>query len=237
MPISRECLPYDVFICHWQVDTQLNAVTVLRGIFLSKGIIPFVVGYGKNDGVSELNPDIVKAIQNSKVYVIFLSQNFATSKRCLEEVAYIMHIRGTSDASRTPTFLPVFYDVKPSTVRYQKANYDLNKVEGSTQEQRNGWATALHELSKLHGLEYKTASMYLWETLYEIVKEVEAIVKEVVPFSDGPRWANKIKEVFDALELKEKSEEIFLVGVYGRNKSEFANLLVKASNKMFNRVY
>ncbi|KAH7431019.1 hypothetical protein KP509_08G025300 [Ceratopteris richardii] len=240
MPISRECVAYDVFICHWRPDTQLNAVSVLRGILLSRGITPFVVGYGKNVEETESMSDVLTEIKGSKVHIVFLSPNFASSKRCLEEVVYIMNTQNscdTSDASPKPTILPIFYNVEPSTVRHQLKGYDLKETPGSTQEERERWASALRQLSLLHGFEYKTDSEYQfqWETLYDIVKNVEMSAKTVIPCNDG-RYVEKVNQVLKMLELQEKSEDVSFVGIYGRNKSEFANILVKRLAREFGRV-
>ncbi|KAH7431045.1 hypothetical protein KP509_08G027000 [Ceratopteris richardii] len=71
--ILMEPVAYDVFICHWHEDTQLNAVSVLRGILLSRGITPFVVGYGKNERETEPISDVLNAMKSSKVHVILVS--------------------------------------------------------------------------------------------------------------------------------------------------------------------
>ncbi|KAH6557485.1 hypothetical protein KP509_1Z112000, partial [Ceratopteris richardii] len=188
---------YDVFICH-RGETKRNFVSVLDGMLRSKGITCFVdyrMATGKKvDAGSALNSDIVQAIENSRVHVILLSPNFACSRRCLEEVVNIMKIQGspgTSDAPRKPTVLPIFYDTEPSTVRHQKTDtaYDLNQVQGSsTVEERKRWGRALHDLSLLHGREYKPGSML------------------------------------------EESEDVFIVGVYGRERTEFSNLPEGISN-------
>ncbi|KAH7431131.1 hypothetical protein KP509_08G031300 [Ceratopteris richardii] len=218
-------------------DTQRSAVSVLRGILLSKGITPFVVDYGKTDGAeSELNSDIVKAIENCRVHVIFLSENFVRSKWCLEEVAYIMNIQGspgTFDASRKPTVLPIFYDVEPSTVRFQKANYDLNEVPGSSEEERSGWATALCELSKLRGLEYKTASTVDEDKFRSMVHTVvrmlnerhEEIIKSAVDFPVGLAQRSKEIErsILDCASKSEESLQCFgLLGMGGVGKTTLA---------------
>ncbi|KAH7436840.1 hypothetical protein KP509_05G038100 [Ceratopteris richardii] len=114
---------YDVFICHYGPDTQHNVVSVLRGMLLSMDITGFVVGYQMNDGEREFNSDIETAIRNSRVQVIFLSPNFISSKRCLEEVVYIVHMHSSSGTSNTPRkqkVPPIFYNVAPSDVRYLK---------------------------------------------------------------------------------------------------------------------
>ncbi|KAH6559499.1 hypothetical protein KP509_1Z005200 [Ceratopteris richardii] len=237
-PISKECVNYDVFICHWHKDTQRNIVSVLRGMLLWKSFTPFVVGYGNNDGGSALDSDIVQAIQNSRVHVIILSPNFARSRRCLEEVVHIMDIQGspgTSDASRNPTVLPIFYDTEPFEVRHQKKDtgYDLNEVQGSsTVEERERWASALHNLSLLHGREYQPGSkpgskmnkhIFQWKELYAIVKILEASAKNIPPWNYGSK-CETIDEISKELELQDESEDVFIVGVYGRERTEFSNL-------------
>ncbi|KAH6556933.1 hypothetical protein KP509_1Z147200 [Ceratopteris richardii] len=243
MPIWRECVNYDVFICHWQRDIQRNVVSVLRGMLLCKGITPFVAGYGKDDGGSALDSEIIQAIENSIVHVIFLSPDFECSKRCLEEVFYIMKIQGspgTSDASRKPTVVPIFYDTEPSTVRYQQKGktYYLDEAEeSSTGEERKRWASALHDLSLLHGHEYDSRSTFQWEKLYDVVKIVEASAKKITPRNYWSKhealYVKKIDEVFKELELQEKREHVFLVGVYGRETSEFSDLLVQSLGSNF----
>ncbi|KAH7431133.1 hypothetical protein KP509_08G031500 [Ceratopteris richardii] len=230
-------LAYDVFICHWRLDTQLKAVSVLRGILLSRGITPLVIGYGKNDGESESMCDVLNAIKSSKVHVIFLSPNFASSKQCLEELVHIMNTQDSTDVFPKPTVLPIFYDVEPSTVRHQQTDYDLKKIPGSTEEERERWASALCQVSLLHGSEYKTDSKYQfqWETLYDIVKNVEACTRSVIPWNDGP-YVEKINQVLKVLEVQEKSDHVSVVGIYGSNKSELANILVKRLGREFGRV-
>ncbi|KAH7430958.1 hypothetical protein KP509_08G022300 [Ceratopteris richardii] len=206
------------------------------------------VGYGKDDWGSVLDSDIVQAIENSRVHVIFLSPNFAHSRRCLEEVAYIMNIQGspgTSDASRKPTVVPIFYDIEPSTVRHPKEGtaYYLNEVqESSTADDWKRWASALHDLSLLHGLEYDPCSKYTyqWDKLYDVVKIVEASAKKNTPWNCRSKhealYVKKIDEVFKELEQQEKREHVFLVGVYGRETSEFSDLLVQRLRSNFSGV-
>ncbi|KAH7430645.1 hypothetical protein KP509_08G007600 [Ceratopteris richardii] len=218
MPISWECAHYDVFICHWREDTQHNVVSVLRGMLLSKGITLFVAGYRQNDG------------------------NFASSKRCLDEVVHIMNRQGSPGTYTSPkqTVIPIFFDVEPLTVR-RGALYGLDKVEETTYQERERWARALRDLSYMRGFEYNSTTTFQWDALYDIAKEVEASAKEVRPYTDGSTsgilYTNIINQVFQELERQEKPEDFFLVGVYGGTKSEFANSLVGTLRRRFDRVY
>ncbi|KAH6557445.1 hypothetical protein KP509_1Z114600 [Ceratopteris richardii] len=230
-----------------------NIVSVLRGMLLWKSITPFAVGYGKVDAGSALNSDIVQAIENSRVHVILLSPNFACSRRCLEEVVNIMKIQGspgTSDAPRKPTVLPIFYDTEPSTVRHQKTDtaYDLNQVQGSsTVEERKRWGRALHDLSLLHGREYKPGSMFNKNQFKSIVNEVVQTLnergEEIVGAIDFPvglaqRSSDIECSILDCVSGSENSVQCFgLVGMGGIGKTTLARSIFNKIRSQFERSF
>ncbi|KAH7430628.1 hypothetical protein KP509_08G007200 [Ceratopteris richardii] len=244
MPSSGNCVDYDVFICHWRPDTQRNVVSVLRGMLLSRGSIPFVVGYGSEEGERQLDSEIINAIENSRVHVIILSPGFGSCKRCLQEVVHIMNIQNspcTSDTRRKPKVLPIFYNVRPSDVRYQgsKTAFYLNKVERSTDEDRKSWAVALKGLSMFKGLEYETGKTFQWERLCDIVKLTKGSATEVM--NDGSEcetlYKEEINEVLKELESQDAVEDVLLVGIYGYQKTNFSYLLVETVGRNFDRIY
>ncbi|KAH7404071.1 hypothetical protein KP509_15G009600 [Ceratopteris richardii] len=232
--------PYygSVFLCHNKMDTQLNAVSVFRGILGSRGITCKVVDYGKERDQMKL--DVEKAIRNSTVHVIFLSENFVKCKDCLEEVDKIMKV----DSTKTPfevKILPVFYNVAPSVVRHQKEGsaYDFINVERSTDEERKRWAEALNRLSHRMGFEYNTETMFQWQTLDEIARNVEAFVnKQAISYNIKQKRENlyqeKLDEVFKMIISEDfNSKDVFFVGVYERNDSTFAELIVQQFRSQF----
>ncbi|KAH7430673.1 hypothetical protein KP509_08G008200 [Ceratopteris richardii] len=171
---------YDVFVCHLGRDTKLNVVSVLRGMLPSQDLTCFV--HDEMEDEAEMKPHIVEAIRKSKAYVILLSPDFGTSKRCLEEVLQIMNRRsalGTS--SIIPPVLPIFYDVAPAIVRDQRSEYDLRKVAGSTAEERGRWFEALEKLSFIKDFELHSRTMFQWEELERVVKEVRMSLEESTP--------------------------------------------------------
>ncbi|KAH7307178.1 hypothetical protein KP509_22G048800, partial [Ceratopteris richardii] len=129
-------------------DTKPNVVSVLSGMLRSKGITCFV-DYQMEYG-THANSDIDAAIRSSRVSIVIISPDFATSGWCLDEVDKIMK---KANASGKPKVLPIFYNVEPSTVRHLIADkgYAFDKGPGSTDEEQNRWASALKELSLLRG--------------------------------------------------------------------------------------
>ncbi|MED6172631.1 hypothetical protein PIB30_051808 [Stylosanthes scabra] len=100
----------------------------------------------------ELSPSLSKAIENSLVSVVVFSENYASSKWCLEELVKILECR----AKHGQVVIPVFYNIDPSHVRKQEGSYkrafekhlqnsklDMNKVQK--------WKHALDEAANLSG--------------------------------------------------------------------------------------
>ncbi|KAL0666255.1 hypothetical protein Bca4012_028959 [Brassica carinata] len=58
-------------------------------------------------------PELIKAIQGSKISVVAFSKNFANSSWCLDELVEIMKCR----KYRGLIVIPIFYDVDPSHVK------------------------------------------------------------------------------------------------------------------------
>ncbi|KAH7404724.1 hypothetical protein KP509_15G040200 [Ceratopteris richardii] len=222
---------YEVFICYIGSDTKHNLVSVLRGMLHLYGITCFN-NYDMNDE-TERKPHIEEAIKKSKVSVIFLSPEFARSKLCLEEVYQIMETQnssGTSNAVRS--VIPVFHDVKPFEVRYQRSSYDLCRVSETTAQERERWSKSLRNLSLIKGFEFESKTMFQWEGLEKIVKAVKASLKE-------PRrqalYAKQLNEIQKVLASK-NSEDVFLIGIHGPNKSQFVELLVERICTEFDRL-
>ncbi|KAH7404107.1 hypothetical protein KP509_15G011100 [Ceratopteris richardii] len=232
--------PYygSVFLSHNKMDTQRNAVSVFRGILGSRGITCKVVGYEKERDQMKL--DVEKAIRNSTVHVIFLSETFVKCKDCLEEVVKIMNVHST----KTPfevKILPVFYNVAPSVVRHQVKGsaYDFINVERSTDVERKRWAEALNRLSHLMGFEYNTETMFQWQTLDEIARNVEAFLnKQAISYNNKQKRKNlyqeELDEVFKIIISEDvNSKDVFFVGVYERNEPTFAELIVQEFRSQF----
>ncbi|KAF3966577.1 hypothetical protein CMV_009340 [Castanea mollissima] len=62
----------------------------------------------------------MKAIETSRMAVVVFSKSYATSDRCLDELAKIMECNRVLNQR----VFPIFYDVSPSQVREQKGNFE-----------------------------------------------------------------------------------------------------------------
>ncbi|PWA43677.1 NB-ARC domains-containing protein [Artemisia annua] len=123
-----------VFLSFRGEDTRKTFVDHLYTSLVQQGIHTY-----KDDETlprgEAVGPSLQKAIRESRIAVVVLSENYADSSWCLDELAYIMECMGT----RGQIVMPVFYYVDPSDVRKQKGKY--------------GEAFAKHELENNHKVE------------------------------------------------------------------------------------
>ena len=64
--------------------------------------------------------ELMKAIETSRMAVVVFSKSYATSDRCLDELAKIMECNRVLNQK----VFPIFYDVSPSEMRDQKGNFE-----------------------------------------------------------------------------------------------------------------
>jgi hypothetical protein len=96
----------------------LDFIAHLLVAFQKRGINAFYESLRIGEDIS---PALCKAIEESKISVIVLSENYASSRWCLDELAKIMECKKRNNKQ---IVLPIFYHVDPSTdVRHQRKSY------------------------------------------------------------------------------------------------------------------
>ncbi|BBH08840.1 Disease resistance protein TIR-NBS-LRR class family, partial [Prunus dulcis] len=113
-----------------------------------------------------ISPELLTAIEESHLAIIVLSPNYASSPWCLDELSKILECM--EDTNR---ILPIFYDVDPSDVRYQKGGFAeaFTKHEERFSEEAEKvkrWRAALRKVANISGLDSKN---YKWEA--ELIKD------------------------------------------------------------------
>ena len=144
----RPC-DYDVFLSFRGGDTRKNFTDHLYAALVMKGIVTFRDDEGLSRG-EDIAIDLYKSIEKSRCAVVILSQNYANSRWCLEELAKIMECR----IEMGLLVLPVFYDVDPSDVRHQRGNFGYALAEHERKgfgPQTQRWRAALREVGSLSG--------------------------------------------------------------------------------------
>ncbi|XP_022030394.2 disease resistance protein RUN1-like [Helianthus annuus] len=94
-----------------------------------------------------LEPKIVEAIESSRASIVVLSETYAKSRWCLEELSLILEQKRKGNHF----VLPVFYKVDPSHVRHQRHSFAIEETKW-TEVDVNRWKSALTEVANLKGM-------------------------------------------------------------------------------------
>ncbi|XP_022030395.1 disease resistance protein RUN1-like [Helianthus annuus] len=137
---------FDVFLSFRGEDTRHSFTDHLYEALKRAGIRTFRDDDDIKRG-SYLEPEIVKAIENSKASVIVLSENYAKSRWCLEELSLILEQKRTNNHF----VLAVFYHVDPSDVRNQRGCFAIERSKW-IEVDVNRWKSALTEAANLKGM-------------------------------------------------------------------------------------
>ncbi|PWA95156.1 NB-ARC domains-containing protein [Artemisia annua] len=147
MAASSSSSPSSHFISRGE-DTRKTFVDHLYTSLVQQGIQTYKDDETLPRGES-VGPSLQKAIRESRIAVVVLSETYADSSWCLDELAYIMECMTT----RGQIVMPVFYDVDPSDVRKQKGKYGeaFAKHELENNQKVESWKNALAAAGNLSG--------------------------------------------------------------------------------------
>ncbi|XP_048136654.1 disease resistance protein L6-like [Rhodamnia argentea] len=121
IPTGRGNDSHHVFLSFRGPDTRRKFTDHLFHGLANAGTIPISV-FKDDKSIpigEEFASQIFGAISRSKISIPIISKNYATSKWCLWELVRMMDRR----KSTSHIVLPIFYEVKPSDVRYLKGEF------------------------------------------------------------------------------------------------------------------
>ena len=139
---------WDVFLSFRGEDTRLNFTDHLYSALTRMGIDTFRDDEGLERG-REIQPSLLKAIEDSMISVVVFSENYAHSKWCLDELEKIMQC----SREKGQKVLPIFYHVDLSDVRKQTRSFGeaFARYGNVTEERVLRWRAALTEVGGLSG--------------------------------------------------------------------------------------
>ncbi|RZB61821.1 TMV resistance protein N [Glycine soja] len=156
MPATTRSLAsiYDVFLSFRGLDTRHGFTGNLYKALDDRGIYTFIDDQELPRG-DQITPALSKAIQESRIAITVLSENYASSSFCLDELVTILHCK-----SEGLLVIPVFYKVDPSDVRHQKGSYGEamakhQKSFKAKKEKLQKWRMALQQVADLSDYHFK----------------------------------------------------------------------------------
>ncbi|XP_018825308.2 TMV resistance protein N-like isoform X2 [Juglans regia] len=110
---------HEVFLSFYGKDTRTSFTDHLYADLKRKGILVFRDDEALQRG-EDISKALRKAIQKSQYVIVILSENYASSKWCLRELAEIVE---WEKKTKLITIIPIFYYVNPSDVRNQRGTF------------------------------------------------------------------------------------------------------------------
>ena len=152
-PGSRR-FTYDVFLSFRGEDTRYGFTGNLYKALCDRGIHTFIDDEDLQSG-EEITPALVKAIEESRIAIVVLSHNYASSSFCLDELATILDCK-----NKGLLVIPVFYKVDPSDVRHQRGSYEEALTNHqrrfkSKKEKLQKWKMTLRQVADFSGYHFK----------------------------------------------------------------------------------
>ncbi|WJX86404.1 hypothetical protein P8452_68717 [Trifolium repens] len=164
---------YDVFISFRGDDTRASFTSHLHDA-LKRKYLETYIDYRIEKG-NQVWAELEKAIQDSTLFLVVFSENYANSTWCLNELVEIMECNKNED---NVVVIPVFYQIDPSDVRKQTGSYGTalakHKKQGKNDDKMmQNWKNALSEAANLSG--YHSAT---YRTDSNLIEDITRVVLE-----------------------------------------------------------
>ncbi|XP_013607433.1 PREDICTED: putative disease resistance protein At4g11170 [Brassica oleracea var. oleracea] len=203
---------YDVFPSFSGKDVRRTFLSHFLEGLQSKGIKTFI-----DNGImrsESINSELVKAIRESRISVVILSENYASSSWCLDELQLIIDCR----VSLGQTLMPVFYNVEPSDVRNQTGDFGkaFEKVfNGKKKVEKERWRQALTQVAAIAG-EHSVSWDNDAEMIEKIVADVSDELNRCTPSKDFDGLVGLEAHVAKLCSmLCLESNEVRMIGIWG----------------------
>ncbi|KAL1199597.1 Disease resistance-like protein DSC2 [Cardamine amara subsp. amara] len=202
---------YDVFPSFHGRDVRKGFLSHILKEFKSKGITPFIDNEIKRG--ESIGPELKLAIRESRVAIVLLSSNYASSSWCLDELEEIMKCK----EKYQQTVLTIFYEVDPSDVRKQTGEFGKafdETCNGKPEDVKEAWRQALKDVASIAGYHSRN-----WDTEAALIEKIASDVSGVLgitpsrDFDDFVGMESRITEIKSLLSLQ--SDEVKMIGIWG----------------------
>ncbi|XP_054780010.1 disease resistance protein RPV1-like [Prosopis cineraria] len=199
---------YDVFLSFRGEDTRKTFTSHLHTALCQRGIRTYIdYELPKGDDISQA---LIRAIEDSSISLVIFSENYASSKWCLNELVKILECKEIQGQ----LVIPIFYQVDPSHVRNQTGTYQEAFANHSTQnpsEKVNKWKRALFETASSAGWDSRICRDES-QLIRNIVNDILDRLNRMYPISTSHGLVG-IEENVDC--IKSLLEHVSIVGIWG----------------------
>ncbi|XP_019094970.1 PREDICTED: disease resistance protein TAO1-like [Camelina sativa] len=207
-------------------DVRRNFLSHIQKEFRRKGITPFIDNEIRRG--DSIGPELIKAIRGSKIAVVLLSRNYASSKWCLEELVEIVKCKKKFGL----TVFAIFYEVDPSHVKKLTGEFGAvfeKTCEGMKKEDIGRWRQAFEEVATVAGYDSNN-----WDNEAAMIEEiVTEISKRLISYTPSSGFKDligmgahmeKMKKLL-CLDCVDETRKVGISGPSGIGKSTIARVL------------
>ncbi|KAI9071927.1 hypothetical protein K1719_046113 [Acacia pycnantha] len=129
----------------------------------------------------DIKPSLLQAIVESFSAIVVVSENYATSTWCLDELLKILHSKKVLGLH----VFPIFYDVDPSDVRHQTGSFAKafeKHEEKFAQDKVHRWRDALREVANLG--DWSSENWYETKLIEIVAETVRSKLHEQLDLND-----------------------------------------------------
>ncbi|XP_030934345.1 TMV resistance protein N-like isoform X1 [Quercus lobata] len=231
---SKSGWKYEVFLSFRGEDTRKSFADHLFHALEKKGIVTFRDNEKLERGKS-ISEELLKAIEESRLAIIIFSENYASSRWCLDELVHIVKCKNEIGLEVGP----VFYHVNPSDVRHQKGTFaqafDKHKESFKESiEKVETWRDALREVAGIAGwdLQDRHESEFIQHIMKDIMKKLSP---EFSSFTENLVGIDSIMEKLIPLYLG-LGNRVYMLGIWGMGglgKTTLARAIYHRYSKSF----
>ncbi|CAN1325586.1 Disease resistance protein L6 [Linum perenne] len=207
LSLSLPSVEYEVFLSFRGPNTRSQITDILYRFLVHSKIHTFKDDdeLRKGEGIWST---LVKAINQSKIYVPIISKSYAYSKWCLKELAGVVKQQRKDNRH---IILPIFYMVNPRDVRHQTGPYQNAFLEHANTFDDltiQSWRDALNEVGALKGWHVRSIDEYVTYIWSHISKTNYVLNTDELVGID-----HHIEVVLEKLSLD--SNNMTMVGIHG----------------------
>ncbi|XP_048629757.1 disease resistance-like protein DSC2 [Brassica napus] len=211
-PFPSRC-SHQVFPSFCGVDVRKAFLTHTLKEFKNKGITVFTDNNDIKRSMS-IGPELKEAIKGSRVSIVIVSKNYASSTWCLDELVLIMKCR----EELGQIVMTMFYDVEPTDVKKQTGYFGSvfeSTCVGKSVEDVERWKQALKEVATIAGFDST-----IWKNEAEMIENVATDISNKLNMATASRdfdglvgMENHITQISSMLSLD--SNDVRMVGILG----------------------
>ncbi|KAG2254825.1 hypothetical protein Bca52824_084961 [Brassica carinata] len=228
-PSSRPLWKYDVFLSFRGTDVRKGFLSHLYKALTDNGIHTFRDDTELQRG-NFISPALLGAIEQSRFAVVVLSENYATSRWCLQELVHITKCV----KKKQMELIPVFFGVDPSHVKRQSGNFAKAFAEHDKRPNKDAvesWRKAMATVGFISGWDSRNWNEES-KLIEELVQDLSERLFSPVSTSDNGEWigmSTHMRSIYPL--MREDPNDVRMVGIWGMGgigKTTIAKYIYKA---------